>query len=625
MRQLLLITCLAVMSITTNAMIQKEISSEIKNVTVYQQGAQISREADFAIQKGRTTLLFKGLPSKISPETIQAKASDEVMIISVTHSLDYLNKTTGSKEITSLDKKRRVLLDSIKMINNYKAVYAQEKGMILANQSITGDNGVNINELEQAAVFFRKRLIEIESSIHRLDNILFDLKTDLVMISGQLMELNSKIDMPTSQVSVVVSSETDTKSSIQLTYFIEDAGWIPSYDIRIKDVNESLNLYYKAKVSQNTDENWDNVKLTLSTGNPSISNIKPDLSTYYLTFNNYYNTKPNIQYGSGQPFKGKVAGKVVDSETGEALAGTNITVKGTQTGVVADVNGNYQVDLPQGSGILVFSFIGYNSQEILANSPAMNISLTPNIQSLNEVVVVGYGVSGETNDELQGRVSGVSVVRKKEQIPLAIEKRQLTTEFQINIPYTIPSDNKPYDVTMIQYDIDAEYKYSAVPKLSKDAYLIAEIPDYVKYNLMNGNANIFFKGIYQGESYVDLDIPGDTLTLSVGRDRDIVVSREIQKDFINKSISGNTRKEQKAWTITLKNNKNIPVNISVEDQYPVSKTDDIKVDLIENSGAKTDETTGKLIWDLKMTPNEKKVLNLRYSVKYPAGRALLVE
>jgi hypothetical protein len=624
MQKHLLTIFLIAISLSARAETRKEISSEIKNVTVYQKGAQITREADFMIQKGKTTLLFKGLPSKISPETIQAKASNDVMIISVTHSLDYLNKATVSKEITSLDNKRRVLADSIKMINNYKTVYAQEKGMILANQSIAGDNGVNINELEQAAAFFRKRLTEIESGTHKLDNILFNLKTDLVMISKQLMELNAKIDLPTSLVSVVVSAETDTKSNIQLTYFIGDAGWTPSYDIRIKDINESLSLYYKAKVSQNTDENWDNVKLILSTGNPSITNNKPELSAYYLTFNNYYKTPTDIQNATGQGFKGRVAGKITDAETGEALAGTNIVVKGTQTGVVSDVNGNYQIDLPQGSNILVFSFIGYKNQEIIAKSPAMNVSLAPDMQALQEVVVVGYGVSGEPTYELQGRVSGVSV-RKKEQIPLAIEKRQLTTEFQINIPYSVPSDNQPYDVTMIQYDIDAEYDYSAVPKLSKDAYLIAKIPDYVKYSLMNGNANIFFKGIYQGESYIDLDTPGDTLTLSVGRDRDIVISRDIQKDYINKSISGNTRKEQKAWTITIKNNKNIPVNISVEDQFPVSKTDDIKVDLIENSGAKTDGTTGKLIWDLKMAPNEKKIINLRYSVKYPSGRALLVE
>ena len=625
MKNLLLTGCLIVLSITTKAETQIEISSEIKNVTVYQQGAQISRAGNFAVKKGQTTVLFKGLPSKITPESIQAKATNEVMIISVTHNLDYLNKTVVSKEITTLSNNRRVLLDSIKMLNNYKTVFTQEKEMILANKSIAGDNGVNINELEQAAMFFRKRLTEIESFTHKLDNTLFKLKSDLVIISKQLLELNAKIDQPTSLVSVVVSSEIDTKSNIELSYFIPDASWKPAYDIRIKDINTSLNLYYKAKISQNTDENWDKVNLTLSTGNPSISNNKPELSTYYLTFNNYYNNRPSDQYSSNKPFSGIISGKITDADDGEPLVGATITVRGTTKGTIADVDGNFRIELPQGSNILAISFIGYKSQEIVANTSSMNIALKPDLQALEEVVVVAYGTSGESAGVLQGRAPGVSTVKKKEQIPLAIEKRQLTTEFQINIPYTIPSDNQPYDVTMVQYEIDAEYKYSVVPKLSNDAYLIARIPNFIQYNLLNGNASIFFKDIYQGESFIDLETSSDTLILSVGRDKEIVVSREIQKDFVSKSISGTIKKEQKAWSITLKNNKTIPIDISLEDQYPISMNEDIKVDLLETTGAKINETTGKLIWDVKINPNEKKVFNLRYSVKYPSGKPILIE
>ena len=192
MKKLILTACSIAMSIVIYAGTDKEIPSEIKNVTVYQQGAQISREGNISVQKGKTTLLFKGLPSGISPESLQAKATNDVMIISVTHSIDYLNKNTVSKEITVLNDRRRVLVDSIKMLKNYKSVYAQEKEMIIANKSIAGDNGVNINELEQAASFFRKRLTEIETNTHKLDNILFALKSELVNISKQLLELKCK-------------------------------------------------------------------------------------------------------------------------------------------------------------------------------------------------------------------------------------------------------------------------------------------------------------------------------------------------------------------------------------------------------------------------------------------------
>jgi uncharacterized protein (TIGR02231 family) len=284
-------------------------------------------------------------------------------------------------------------------------------------------------------------------------------------------------------------------------------------------------------------------------------------------------------------------------------------VKGTVTGVVTDVNGNYSINLPGQSGVLVYSYIGYETRETAVTSGNIDVKMVADTKSLDEVVVVGYGSAPSA--ALSGRTAGLSArgenaVKKKEQIPMAIEKRQLTTEFRIDIPYSIPSDNQPYDVSMVEYEIDAQYEYFAVPKLSTNAFLLARIPDWIRYNLVSGNTCIFFKGIYQGESYLDLDTSGDTLSLSVGRDKDIVISREIQKDYVNRSITGSTRKEQKGWMISVKNNKTIPVNITIEDQYPVSKTEDIKVDLMESSGAKMDESTGKLTWDLILTPIQRK-------------------
>ena len=625
MKKIILSSFAILISVLNYAETTKEVPTEIKSVTIYQQGALITREGTISIPKGKSTLVFQGLPAKITPSSIQISSTNNVLIVSVTHNIDYLNKSITDKELTSLYKKQRALNDSIKVINNLKTVYSQEKTMILSNSSIAGDNGVDIDDLQKAAEFFRKRLTEIETTTHKLDNNIYDLKNELYNVSKQLLELNSKIDLPTSIVKVVVTSETETKSLFKVDYFIPDASWIPAYDIRIIETDQPLDFIYKAKVTQNTDENWENVKLTLSTGNPALSNTKPGLMPYYLTFDNYYRTSSPNLITENTPFKGVVNGKISDAETGEPLIGTTVVVKGTTTGVVADVNGNYSIEIPQGYNILNYSFIGYKSQEIPINSGTINISMIQDAVALEEVVVVGYGVSNDYSGALAGRAAGVNISKMKEQIPLAIEKRQLTTEFQIDIPYTVPSDNQPYDVNMVEYEINANYEYYAVPKLSNNAFLIAKIPDWINYNLLSGSSYIFFKGIYQGESYIDLDTSSDTLSVSVGRDKDLVITREIQKDFASKSITGSTKKEQKAWTISVKNNKTIPVEILIEDQYPVSKTDEIKVDLIEFSGANREESTGKLIWDIHLKPAEKKSVELRYFVRYPTNRSVIIE
>ena len=600
----------------------KSIDSEIKSVIVYQQGAQIKRIAKFSLAKGKTTLLFEELSSKIDPKNLQVISdNDNVTIVSVSHSINYLNKAKTSTQIDNMEQKRRTIIDSLKILKNIKLVYAQEREMIVSNKSIGGTNGVNINDLQIAATFFRNRLTEIEINSFQIDRKSFSLKEKLVGISKQLIELNSQLDMPTSQIRVVVSTDKAVENIINLDYIIADALWIPNYDIRIKDIDSPLNLTYKAKVSQNTGEDWNSVALTLSTGNPSISNSKPNLDAYYLTFNNYYSTR-NPSYSNNQQFKGKVSGRITDAENGEPLIGCTVMIKGTATGTVTDIDGKFSLDAPSVNSILVFTYIGYETKELPANTSFANISLNASVMKLEEVVVIGYGT---TESHTSSDNSAVSYSKKKEIIPLAIQKQQTSTEFKIDIPYSIPSDNKEYDVAMIQYEVPAIYTYSAVPKLSNDVYLIAKLTDWTKYNMLNGDANLFFKGIYQGDTYLDLKSLEDTLTLSIGRDKDIIIEREIQKDFTSKNFGNSYKKELKGWNITVKNNKENVVKISIEDQFPVSKTDDIKVELIESSEAIQDKDSGKLTWNIDLNPKEKKVILLKYSVKYPKDKKLIVE
>ncbi|HET8829988.1 MAG TPA: TonB-dependent receptor plug domain-containing protein, partial [Pelobium sp.] len=127
-----------------------------------------------------------------------------------------------------------------------------------------------------------------------------------------------------------------------------------------------------------------------------------------------------------------VTGKVTDANTGETLIGVSVAVKNSTSGTQTDLNGNYSISAP-GNGTLVFTYIGFTTLEIpINNQTTVNASLELSNQSLNEVVVIGYGtqrkrdltgsissVSGEdiakspnTNpvSSLQGRVPGLTIV-----------------------------------------------------------------------------------------------------------------------------------------------------------------------------------------------------------------------
>lgn len=101
----------------------------------------------------------------------------------------------------------------------------------------------------------------------------------------------------------------------------------------------------------------------------------------------------------------KVSGTVIDLANNELLPGVNVTIKGTQTGTVTDANGKYTIEAKQGS-LLVFSFIGYENMEIaVGTQTTVNVSLNASVESLDEVVVIGYGTT--TQKEVTGSIATV--------------------------------------------------------------------------------------------------------------------------------------------------------------------------------------------------------------------------
>ncbi len=102
---------------------------------------------------------------------------------------------------------------------------------------------------------------------------------------------------------------------------------------------------------------------------------------------------------------GVVSGVIADYNTGETLPGVNIAIKGTLSGTVTGINGRYTLEVPVGS-ILVFSFVGYETTEIpVGNQTTLNVRLKPAVESLEEVVVIGYGLT--TRKEVTGSIASV--------------------------------------------------------------------------------------------------------------------------------------------------------------------------------------------------------------------------
>lgn len=205
---------------------------------------------------------------------------------------------------------------------------------------------------------------------------------------------------------------------------------------------------------------------------------------------------------------------------------------------------------------------------------------------------------------------------------ILIADNGMSVEFTIDIKQKIKSDSKEHVCKIQSYKIPATYKYHAVPKLDLGAFLLARITDYGQYNLLPGKTNIFFDDMYIGQTSINPGTIGDTLLVSLGRDENISIKRTKLMDKTSKKFFGDSQKETYGWEIAVRNNKAFILEIEVLDQLPISKQEDIKVELIEKSGAAYTKEYGKLLWNLKIQPNSAKTLKLEYSIEYPKGKSI---
>jgi uncharacterized protein (TIGR02231 family) len=519
----------------------QEVSSQIKDVTIFLRGAQITRQAKVTLQKGMTTLAFRELPVNIDPQSIQARGEGNFVILSLLHQVNYLAGQRKTTQVKLLQDSLKIFEEQYAFINGMQSVMKNEEEMIIANRTIgSTEKGVVVAELKLAADFYRARLTEIKKEQLKLIREATRLSEKIEQLRNQLIVLNAGLNRPTSEVLVNVSSNESITAGILITYTVYEAGWVPAYDVRAKDVQSPVQLMYNARVSQNTGEDWNNVTLKLSTANPQQRGEKPDLQPWYIDFE--------------QP---------------------------------ASMLQEYNV-MRSGATKKAYAPMAEDKAE-------------------EEVIVM----------DAEAASTAASFTD--------ISESQTNLEFNIKIPYDIPSDNKQYAINIQDNTLPATYEYYCVPKLDREAFLVAHITGWENYNLLSGEINLFFEGTYVGKSQLNVRNTNDTLDLSLGRDKGIVVTRVKMKDFTEEKTIGSNKRETRAWEITIRNNKKQPLDLRIEDQLPVSMNKDIEVEPIDFSGGNYNKETGRIVWKLKMQPSAEKKLRISFAIKYPKDQRVFID
>ena len=631
MRRLLypLFLCLAGTCVLAQNSVQDTLSvdSEIKRATVYLKGAQVERHAEARLPAGRSTLRLPGLTAKLDPTSLQLNAGPEVTILSVTHELDYYEPGDPTSEQQRLTDRMQALDRATRRLQTRAAIDREEEAILKANRQIAGTDGVDAADLERAVRFQRERIAAIRMGYLAIQDSLSEIAERRKSLSERYARIGQSQQRDVlSEVIVTVKTERAVTAPLSVTYLVPDAGWLPHYDVRVKDVSTPVDLRYRARVFQSSAEDWNNVRLTLSTGNPSRSGKAPELPTWRVG--------PGLRPPVYQPeaerdvqFGFRTVSGVVTDDNLEALIGATIQVQGTTIGTVTDIDGNFSLDVPAEYQKLNVSYTGYDSKTVLIGAGQVIVRMNEAAATLDEVVVTGRAAGViRSNTQLRRPARRQKKESTPPPVPVTVRRQATTTSFAIDLPYSVPGDGKQYDVDIRQFTVPAEYEHYAVPKLTPDVFLTAALADWERYDLISGQVHLFFEGTFLGDSYLDVENTSDTLQLSLGRDPGVIVTREAVEDYRKKGgILSGRRAESRGWRLAVRSTKDQPIRLTLLDQIPVSAQNNIDVDADLPAGVSTDEKTGILRWELSLQPREEWTRTFGYTVKYPRDERVIVD
>ena len=607
---------------------QKKTDSKILKVTVYIDGAQITRTAHSALNSGATDIVFSNLSPYLDKSSISVEAKGAFTVLSITQQINHLNEQKKKEETEQLEKRKEEFAKRLEDEQSMQDVYTEGVTMLEKNQLVNSQHtDLKTADLKSAMEFHQEKLVELKKTLLTYSRNIKKIEDTIARINEQLKVLNATQSTATSDLIVTVNAKQATEGDFVISYYVNNAGWFPTYDLRVDDISQPMKIAYRANVHQSTGEDWKNIKLVLSNGEPKSNSTVPELKTWYLANGSGSSTTP--MYGAGayayrtpDPNIREVKGKIYD-ENNEPLPFVNILLKGTTVGTNTDANGYYSLQLPYGKNYLKINYVGYKEQDVPVFANTIDIKMQSESMQLNEVMVTSEWAAKSYSISSRKEKADADIINVN--IPTTQVYSPTTYSYEIEMPYSIPNDGKTYTVDIKEQQANADYIYKCVPKLDKEAFLTARLTGWEEYNLLDGQANLYFEGTYIGQTLLSTSTAEDTLQISLGRDKSVTVNRTKLKDLSKRTFFGDKKVATRAFEISIRNNKKQPINIVVEDQMPVSTQKEIDVDKQDYKEAKLDETTGKLTWNLQIPSATEKKMNFKYAVKYPKDYHFVLE
>ena len=585
------------------------VQANLKTVKVYRTGAELTHATTALLTQGTNQLLVDNLANNIDLNSLQIKVPSSVTIVGLEFSTNYKKNEEKTPRQEMLEDSLVNIRRQIEKLNLQIDNDVNLLEVLSANKEIKGQqNGLSVTELAKLMDYYQTKSFELSSAVATFREKKEKLATLLNKIENQVDEEAKKNVNTSGRLAIQVNAAVTLKAEFIISYVASNAYWIPYYDVKVENVQQAAKLFYKAKIVQTTGLDWKQVKLSLSTSIPALKGVAPKLDSWFVGYvtNNAPIKLRGLSTFNDQALQGSVAGLNI----GSASQLSEVVVVGYGRAGDGDAERVSNDVVPKPVYILNGNIINDEEFKRINPNSIKNLKVLKPKEASN--IYGGVASGGATVVDLKTELSDY----------VSVNNTALNLNFEIDIPYDIPTNGKAQTATLQTVEIPLSYEHIAAPRKDADVYLTAKLVDWEKLNLLQGEANIILEGTYIGKTMIEPNTSTDTMQLTLGRDKRVIVQRQKLADFSSVKFLGSNKLQKFTYEIMMKNNNSEQVFLKLNDQFPLSTDKDIEVELLDSGNADINNETGLLKWDITLLPGESKKVRFSYSIRYAKDRTI---
>jgi len=574
----------------------------VKNVTVFVDRAEVNRivETD-EVEAGDVEVVIEKLPVCIDEDSVRVTCFGAATIVEVAYQakavtekivnneLQKQNETETEKiqkSIKDLTDSRNVLKDKIKVLENERDILeSYAKCVSSTKQDKVGEvlEKKSVENMLSFLAIYKDRSEKLVDTLFKSREKVTEITKEIDVMTANLSKLKPaerELVKQERNISILLDASAKGKISLVVSYVVSNASWTPLYDVRAFNKDSTVQILYFATIKQNTGEDWNDAKLSLSTAMPSVGGSPPKLNAQILSYvTPIHHQKRSKSFGFRKRYSREI-------ESNRAQVGSLGSVRGRKA-------------------------------------------------ASNRLVLNEY------DPTIEDSYMGSQMEYESEPATALTSEGMTSTNFEIARPATIQSDNIGHKVSIAQIDFKPEFEYISTPKLVAHAFLKIKTKNESSYALLAGDANVFLDNNFLTKSFLPAVSPMEDFEISLGADPAVKLDYKPLKKFQQTSgVISKAHVYNFHQVIEIKNTKSEVVKITVTDQCPKSSTEKVKTTLQEpdikipkatsssepsvvKSGNISLHTSDYAIeWVLEIPPNETKKVNLRYQVEHPIGTSI---